>query len=343
MLRRFLPILLVLPLTACLTAKPRSMVTSSDAVAIGGVPVRTWGDNTCGSGALSAVLNFYGDDITEAELNERFPKGKFGGVVSLDLLLETRRRGFDSQLVKGSESLLLETLERGAPAILMLRVVDLPGEERDLFHYVIVDGHDPEKDLFRFQFGDGKVRWTRLDKLEKSWEGAAHATLLVEPIELAAGIRRAVQLEEKGNFEEARQAYERLLARDADSPLLWTNLGNVESRAGRRTEAEAAYRRAVELAPADRDALNNLAWLLFEDRRLEEALRFAERAVAAPGNDPHLALDTLGRIQTARGDCAGAEASFASAMASPTLDAGTRGELEKARADARNTCATGGS
>jgi len=57
-------------------------------------------------------------------------------------------------------------LAEGRPAILMLRLLDAPGARRDIYHYVVVDGFDPPRGLCRFQFGDGKARWARLESLE---------------------------------------------------------------------------------------------------------------------------------------------------------------------------------
>ena len=56
-----------------------------------------------------------------------------------------------------------------------------------------------------------------------------------------------------------------------NSALAWTNLGNAETALGRRPAAEEAFRKALELDPDSADALNNLAWLLFEDKRIDEA------------------------------------------------------------------------
>ncbi|HVR42792.1 MAG TPA: tetratricopeptide repeat protein [Thermoanaerobaculia bacterium] len=314
-----LPIL-VLPLVSCITTRPRSAQPAPAAEVIRTVPVRQWGDNTCGSGALSAVLNHFGDPVSEAELDQAFPKGRHGGVVSVDLLLETRRRGFDARIVQGDRALVVERVRAGVPVILMLRVVDLPGARGDLFHYVIADGYDPERELFRVQFGDGKARWTRLERLARAWEGAGNATLLVEPQALESALRQAVLLEEKGRLDEARESYLHLAVRHSDSAIVWTNLGNVEARRGDPDAAESAYRRAIEIDPEGRDALNNLAWLLYGERRLDEAETIARRAVEAPGPDPHLAWDTLGHVLVARGECREAAEAWTRALESPSLD-----------------------
>ena len=122
-----------------------------------------------------------------------------------------------------------------------------------------------------------------------------------------------------------------------DSVRTWVNLGNVAADQGRREESETAYRRALAMAPDDRDALNNLAWLLLaEGTRLEEAETLATRAANQPGPDRPLALDTLGRIQLARGLCAEAANTFREALAAQAAPekkgAGLREGLRQAEA-----------
>ncbi len=338
MIRKLAIVPAALLLASCITMKPQGMRPTESAIVVENIPVDRWGDNTCGSGALAAVLTHYGDAATEAELDQAMPKGKNGGVVSVDLLLETRRRGFDAQLVRGDEALVTGRLREGKPSILMLQVVDLPGNARDFYHYVIADGFDPEKKLVRFQFGDGKARWVPLAKLDEPWKGAGYGTILVDPLTLESGLRRAVLLEEKGSLAEAIVEYEALLRRYPEAATAWTNLANVQAKSGATSEAEASYRRALELAPHDRDALNNLAWLLFTEDRAAEAEPFARAAVEAGGPDPHVALDTLAHVLAALGRCTDARIAFGQALESESLDQEAAALIHKSLAELAGEC-----
>ncbi|HSD26068.1 MAG TPA: tetratricopeptide repeat protein [Vicinamibacteria bacterium] len=305
-------------------------------------PPRTFTDDLCGPGSLSLVLNALGDPATAADLEAAMPRAPGGGVLSVDLLLAARQRGFVASLGSGDGTSVRGELDRGRATILMLRLLDAPGSRRDIYHYVVVDGFDPGRALFRFQFGDGRVRWAPLRSVEKAWRAAGHALLRVRP-DTAVQIRRAVDLEAAGpgRREEARDLYRRIVEEDPASVRAWTNLGNVLAAEGRRAEAEAAYRRALGLAPDDRDAANNLAWLLQEGgSRLEEAEALALKASARAGPDQVLALDTLGRIQLARGRCDDAERTLRRALSA--LDASSprplRAGLLVARGEAEKSC-----
>src|SRR5262249_45357133 len=152
----------------------------------------------------------------------------------------------------------------------------------DVYHYVVADGIDAPRGLFRLQFGDGKARWTELARIEDAWKPAGHALLVVrERGATDASLRRAVELEGQQRLEAAEALSHEGLELRPDSVRAWVDLGNVLADRGRPPEAEDAYRRALALDPDDADALNNLAWLLHEaGSRPDEAEALAVRAAA---------------------------------------------------------------
>jgi Tfp pilus assembly protein PilF len=321
-------------------------------VVLSGVPLRVWGDNTCGAGALSTVLNYFQNPATEDQLNEKLKKGRHGGIVSVDLMIEARNRGFDARLVRGTTELVQQAVQSGSPPILMLRVLDAPGVNQDLFHYIVVDGYDPERKLARMQFGDGKERWASLATstvapigggVEKAWEGTDFATLIVEPRDPhrddTQRLRTLVLLEESGRLAEARTGYLEYLKEHPDSALAATNLGNVEVQLGSYSDAETAYRNAIRIDAQNRDALNNLAWVLMRQQRLKEAEEMARRAAALPGSDSYLVFDTLGQILLARENCADAINAYTRGLADvPPQRSGARAPLLYGMGVAQNRC-----
>ena len=303
--------------SACVTVTPRSAPASPTAQVIPNMPVQKWGIESCGAGSLSTVLQHYGDTTSMQEWDASLPKMR-GGVLSIDMLLAARKRGFDAQLVTGTPESIETEVAAGRPVIMMLRVIDSIGKHLDFFHYVVVDGIDRERGLIRTQWGDQQGRWTTFAKLEKPWAGGGHAAILIHPRdELSEQLRAAVVLEEKGDYTAAAKSYRDLLSRHPDSALLWTNLGNANVQLGRRSEAEDDFRKAIDADPKSRDAMNNLAWLLYQQKRLDEAETFARKAASMNGPDSYLVLDTLARVLAAKGDCTGAQAAFNQAVADP--------------------------
>ncbi|HEX8618337.1 MAG TPA: tetratricopeptide repeat protein, partial [Thermoanaerobaculia bacterium] len=171
-----------------------------------------------------------------------------------------------------------------------------------------------------------------VEALEDAWAKTKFATVVIRPRDPNAdAMRAAVRLEDEGKYALAAHAYREILQKDPNAALAWTNLGNAEMHVGRRAAAEEAFRKALEIDPASADTLNNLAWLLYEDKRFEEAEALARKAVAANAPDSWTRLDTLARILAARGNCAEAQQTFGFAIrAVPKTKAETRAELEKA-------------
>src|SRR5258706_1316077 len=254
--------------------------------------------------------------------------------MTIALLVAARQKGFDAQLVTGTPELVQDELRAGRPVILMLQVIDSPGQHYDFFHYVVADGLDADRGLVRTQWGDQQGRWTSFARIEKPWSGGGHAAILIRPrggnTQLTADLRDAVALEDSGNYTAAAARYRELLATHSDSLLLWTNLGNAEIQLHHNAEAEEAFRKALALDPGSRDTLNNLAWLLLQESRLDEAESLARRAVAQGGPDRYLVLDTLARVLAAKGDCRNALATFHEAIdAVPPSRTAARDDLEK--------------
>ena len=303
--------------------------------------MQVWDIKSCGAGSLSSLLQHYGDPTTMQQWDAVLPKTR-GGVMSIDLVLAARQKGFDSRLVTGDQMMIERELLDGRPLILMLQVIQAPGRGYDFFHYVVLDGIDPERNLFRTQFGDGKARWVKFKRIELAWKRAGYAAILVRPKDPASeALRAAVTLEEKGQYAEAAREYRSILNQHPTSVVAWTNLGNAEMQNQNPNAAEQAFRKAISIDANAADALNNLAWLLYGQKRLDEAETLARRAVAAPAPDPWMRLDTLARIQLERGDCSDALKTWDKALEEvPVSRATERAAMQREAARARGNCRT---
>lgn len=328
-----------LALGACVTWTPRSGPVSPSAVVLPNMPMHRWGVESCGAGALSTVLQHFGDPTSMEEWDRTLPKTR-GGVMTVDLLIAARRKGFEAAIVTADRHRVESEVRAGRPVILMLQVIDFLGRRHDFFHYIVVDGIDPDRGRVRTQFGDGRARWVTFEQIGKAWAGGAHTAIVVGPRDpLADRIRTAVALEDAGDFAAAAEHYRRILRDHPGSPLVWTNAGNAQMHLGLRREAEESFRKALALDAGARDAMNNLAWLLLEEKRLDEAEPLARRAAAAGGADRYLVLDTLARILAARGACAEAAAVFREAIAEvPSGRAEARDEIEKGLSETARAC-----
>jgi tetratricopeptide (TPR) repeat protein len=103
------------------------------------------------------------------------------------------------------------------------------------------------------------------------------------------------QLAEKHmNFAAALDYFHRALKSAPDLGAVHYALGHVQDAQGRWTEAEAEYRQAVRLNPAQTMARNNLGQLLARQGRSEEAIRELTAALVDP--ESYIACYNLGSV-----------------------------------------------
>lgn len=103
-----------------------------------------------------------------------------------------------------------------------------------------------------------------------------------------------------GDSERAEQLLREWVAEHPDDTDAQKALGDLYVRQGRNAEAGEAYKAVLEQNPGSVEALNNLAWILREEKP-EEALGYAEHAASLQPEDPRV-LDTFGMVLLENGE-----------------------------------------
>ncbi len=106
--------------------------------------------------------------------------------------------------------------------------------------------------------------------------GSAPAAPKSDPARAAA-----LQAYHKGDHEPLRQYCEQSLAADPNDVFSLTNLGLLKLRNNEYAEAEALYRRGLEISPNDKILNANLAKLMLDQRKWPQAAEHAKRATDA--------------------------------------------------------------
>lgn len=119
--------------------------------------------------------------------------------------------------------------------------------------------------------------------------------------------------ETKGELELALKEYEDASIEDPADAEAYFSAGNVYMKLDRLAEAEDRYLKAVALAPASGAYRNNLGWLYMEQGKYAKAEEHVREAMAGDPRRIYIYLDTLGVIQTRKGDFAAAEKSLTDA------------------------------
>ncbi len=130
------------------------------------------------------------------------------------------------------------------------------------------------------------------------FEGA----LMMSPDALAPRLGLVDVYTQLRDYEEALfQVNEALKVHD-DQPDVHGRKAYILEKLERFDEAEAAYRKAIELQPRHVNSLNNLAYLLAEKRKNKaEALKLARKAYALSPGNPAI-MDTLGYVLHLNGE-----------------------------------------
>lgn len=100
-----------------------------------------------------------------------------------------------------------------------------------------------------------------------------------------------------GRRVEAEAAFRAAIDRDANFVEAWCNLGRLLASMGRQPEAMVALRAALALAPAFHAARRALSSALRDEGRFAEAIAELEQVIAAEGETPEL-LNDLGILLT---------------------------------------------
>jgi tetratricopeptide (TPR) repeat protein len=103
--------------------------------------------------------------------------------------------------------------------------------------------------------------------------------------------------ESQKKFEQAMQQYHAALKKDPNFVPSLLLLGDLSYRLKKYSEAESAYKKAIELQPENGDIYNSLCWVYIDQQiNLETAAELIQKALSlTPDHRPYY-LDTLGVI-----------------------------------------------
>jgi hypothetical protein len=258
----------------------------------------------CGPAALAAGLGSTGIATTPDEVaSQVFTPGRQGSLQA-DMVSAARRHGRLPIPIDGMTDALRE-VAAGRP-VLILQNLSL--ELAPQWHYALLVGYDLPAGDAVLRSGTEPRFVTPLATLEHTWRRTGFWGFVLArpegPVPATASpadwLAQAAGLERAGRRPEAEGAYRTAIARWPDRTEPRIGLANALYADGDLAGAEAALRAAVEAAPDDAAALNNLAHVLLEQGQLDEAERLAERAVVQGGPHSGAAARTVAEIRARR-------------------------------------------
>jgi hypothetical protein len=257
----------------------------------------------CGPAALAMVLTHAGRATTPEALVPQVYLPARKGSLQAEMLATARRHGTIAYLLAPRLEDLLQEISAGSPVVVLQ---NLALDWAPQWHYAVAIGYDLNAREIVLRSGTTRRLAMALDTFERTWARSGRwAMLALPPERLPATASETSYLAAAAVLERvapaaARRAYETALARWPASAAARIGQGNAAYAMRDLEGAAAAYARATRDHPGAADAWNNLAQALRELGRREEALAAARRAVELGGPRAGAYRETLEDIQRRR-------------------------------------------
>lgn len=305
--RLALPLALLLVLCACAAPQATQLLenpgTRPPRVELSEVPFFPQEQYYCGPAALATVLAWSGLDVTQDDLvSQVYTPGREGTLRS-DVIVASRRNGRLAVPVDNLGDLLAE-LDAGHPVLVFQ---NLALDWYPQWHFAVAIGYDLDAGDLILRSGTEHRRVTRLSTFEHTWRRGEYWALVVLPPETMPAtaseldvLQAASGLEQTSRLDEALVAYGSVLGRWPNSLGALMGLGNTRYALGDADGARLAFSAAVGHHPDSAPAWNNLAVVLAELGRPEDAVVAAHEAVRLGGANAQTYRDTLAEITGAQ-------------------------------------------
>lgn len=294
--------------TGCATAPPKVELPASldipRKIELTEVPFYPQGEFQCGPASLAMTLQWSGVVVTPEQLKPEVYTPSRQGSLPPDMIGAARRHGRIAYPVHRIEDVLKE-VAGGHPVIVLQRLRSL---FRASWHYAVIIGYDLDQREIILHSGVEAREVLPIDAFAVTWQPSGHWGLLtLSPQKLPATAREEVYLkaiiglEQTERWTEVQQAYVHATERWPHNETAWIGLGNSRYALKNLAGAEQAFRSAVDAAPQSGAAYNNLAHILMELNRQEEALEVIDQAIQLGGPLAEVFQKTRTEIQQRSG------------------------------------------
>ncbi|MDH3558343.1 MAG: PA2778 family cysteine peptidase [Deltaproteobacteria bacterium] len=240
----------------------------------------------CGPASLAMTLTWSGIQVDPEAITPEVFTPSLKGSLQSAMISTARRRGRVAYPISGVEE-MLEEVAAGHPVIILqnLGLAWYP-----VWHYAVVVGYDLEQGIVLLHSGVTSQKRLSQRVFNNTWaRGDYWGLLVLPPSRLPATatehnyVSAVLGLEKAQQWLAAIEGYNTALARWSSSLSARMGLGNSYYALGDLESAEAAFREATRQFPTNGMAFNNLAQVLWEQGKQQEALEAASRAVDLDG------------------------------------------------------------
>ena len=255
----------------------------------------------CGPAALATALSWSGLSITPENLTDEVFTPEKKGSLQTALIGAARRHGRIAYALSDPEDLFKE-VAAGNPVIVLL---NLGLSWYPVWHYAVVIGYDLTEKKVVLHSGDDARKVLSFWVFGNTWARSHHwGIVILRPDQFPAVVKEnlyvkaVLGLEKARRFRDAIEGYQSALTRWPGNLPALMGIGNCYYALGELEYAETAFKKTIGLHPESGPAFNNLAQVLFELGKKQEALAAARKAVSLGGPLRSVYQKTLNEIQS---------------------------------------------
>lgn len=264
------------------------------------VPFYSQKEYQCGPASLSMVLNWSGLAISPEDLTAQVFTPELKGSLQSAMVSAVRRNGRIAYVLTGLKDVFAE-VAAGRPVIILQ---NLGLSWYPVWHYAVVVGYDLSEKFVVLRSGNIRRKLVSFQVFEKTWARSNYWGLLVlQSNQLPVTVKEEPYLKALLGLEKARQfrvaidGYRTALIQWPENLTALMGVGNCYYALRELENAEEAFKKAIRSHPSSGSAFNNLAQILFEQGRKQEALEAARKAVSLGGPMSSVYQKTLEEIE----------------------------------------------
>ncbi len=255
----------------------------------------------CGPASLAMALVWSGIQIDPDALTPQVYTPSRKGSLQPAIIAAARRQGRVAYPISGA-NVLLQEIAAGHPVIVLqnLGLSWIP-----VWHYAVVIGYDLNEGIVILHSGITQQKKTSLRAFESTWARSGYWGLVILPpyrlpasADESAYVSAVVGLERTRRWQAAVEGYQTALNQWPKSFSAHMGLSNSFYAQGDLKSAEKVLRKTTNLFPNKGAAFNNLAQVLWEQGKKQEAKEAARQAVMLGGPLVEHYQKTLDEIQS---------------------------------------------
>jgi tetratricopeptide (TPR) repeat protein len=255
-------------------------------VALYKIPFISQEDYECGPAALAMVLQSAGVSVTAEQLVDQVYLPNRKGSLQIEVLAASRRNGLPGYVLEPKVDAILREVSAGHPVLVFQ---NLSLSVYPVWHFAVVMGYDRDRNLISLHSGRTQAMEMSLYAFERTWERGRYWAMVALPVDQLPAtaqpesMAKAIVALERVQPGAAQTAYRTALQKWPTQRALMLGDGNAAYALKQWDVSESAYRAATQAHPDFSDAWNNLAEVLRQQGKKQEAKTSIDKAVTLGG------------------------------------------------------------